>query len=150
MPKTSKAQSSSSVLGTAGAVDQSDLQDPSLRLALTIAHAAEERKGADITLLRVTEVSSLADFFVIVTGFSKVQVRAIAHSVEEMVEQTLQRSPVRREGQAEGTWILQDYGDVIVHILMPQERDFYGLEAFWGHAERVNLESVSETGVGVN
>jgi ribosome-associated protein len=150
MPKTSKAQSSSSVLGTAGTVDPSDLQDPSLRLALTIAHAAEERKGADITLLRVTEVSSLADFFVIVTGFSKVQVRAIAHSIEEMVEQTLQRSPVRREGQAEGTWILQDYGDVIVHILMPQERDYYGLEAFWGHAERITLKDTSETGLRVN
>ena len=149
MPKTSEAKSS--VLGTAGVINQSvALQDPSLHLVLTIAQAAEERKGADITILRVTEVSSLADYFVIVTGFSKVQVRAIGRSIEETVEQELQRLPTHREGQAEGTWVLQDYGDVIVHILMPQEREFYDLEAFWGHAERVNLESVGEIGVGVN
>ncbi|UBF28414.1 ribosome silencing factor [Kovacikia minuta CCNUW1] len=143
MPKISETQSSS-VLGSDGTVSQSiDLQDSSLRLALAIAHAAEERKGADITLLRVTEVSSLADYFVIVTGFSKVQVRAIARAIEESVEQNLLKTPIRQEGQAEGSWILQDYGDVIVHILMPQERDFYGLEAFWGHAERVNVEALA-------
>ncbi|MGA7933445.1 MAG: ribosome silencing factor [Kovacikia sp.] len=143
MPKSSKAQFSSSVLGTAGVLNQlTEVQDPSLNLVLTIVRAAEERKGADITVLRVTEVSSLADYFVIVTGFSKVQVRAIARSIEETVEQELEQIPTRKEGQVEGTWVLQDYGDVIVHILMPQERDFYDLEAFWGHAEHVNLESV--------
>lgn len=143
MPKSSKAQFSSSVLGTAGVLNQlTEVQDPSLNLVLTIVRAAEERKGADIAVLRVMEVSSLADYFVIVTGFSKVQVRAIARSIEETVEQELEQIPTRKEGQVEGTWVLQDYGDVIVHILMPQERDFYDLEAFWGHAEHVNLESV--------
>jgi ribosome-associated protein len=120
-----------------------NLQDPSLRLALTIARAADERKGGDITILHMGDVSPLADYFVIVTGFSKVQVRAIARIVEEKVEEAVQRKPVRIEGQAEGTWILQDYGDVIVHIMLPQERDFYNLEAFWGHAERVSLEAIA-------
>ena len=104
-------------------------------LALTIAAAADERKGADITVLKVTEVSYLADYFVIVTGFSNVQVRAISRSIEDRVAEEWQRYPLRTEGQTEGNWILQDYGDVIVHIFLPDEREFYNLEAFWAHAE---------------
>jgi len=114
--------------------------DSALELALAIAHAADDRKGGDIMLLNVGAVSSLADYFVIVTGFSKAQVRAIAGTVQDKVEEMFQRSPVHTEGQSEGTWTLQDYGDVIVHILMPQEREFYNLEAFWSHAERIVLD----------
>jgi ribosome-associated protein len=115
--------------------------DAGYRVATSIAQAAEDRKGADIVVLQVSEVSYLADYFVIVTGFSKVQVRAIARAIEEKVEQEWQRYPTRTEGQAEGTWVLQDYGDVIVHIFMPQEREFYNLEAFWGHGERIDFSA---------
>ena len=108
-------------------------------LAMLIAQAADDRKGADIVLLQVADVSYLADYFVIVTGFSNVQVRAIANSIKERVETQLQRLPVRVEGQAEGSWVLMDYGDVIVHIFLPKERDFYSLEAFWGHAEQTHF-----------
>ena len=118
-------------------------QDESQNLAVTAAQAADDRKGGDIVLLKVAEVSYLADYFVMVTGFSKVQVRAISQSIQEKVETELQRQPLRMEGQAEGTWVLLDYGDVIVHILMPQEREFYNLEAFWGHAERIDFSSQS-------
>lgn len=111
--------------------------DSSHQLALTIAQAADERKGGEIVILQVAEVSSLADYFVIVTGFSRAQVRAVAQSVEESVKQRWDRHPLRKEGQAESNWILLDYGEVIVHILMPQEREFYDLEAFWAHAEEV-------------
>lgn len=113
--------------------------DSSLQLALAAARASDDRKGGEIALLKVSQVSYLADYFVIVTGFSKAQVRAIARAVEEQVEEHCHRSPVRIEGQSEGSWVLQDYGDVIVHILMPQEREFYNLEAFWGHAERIDF-----------
>lgn len=118
-------------------------QDESQNLAVTAAQAADDRKGGDIVLLRVAEVSYLADYFVMVTGFSKVQVRAISQSIQEKVETELQRQPLRMEGQAEGSWVLLDYGDVIVHILMPNEREFYNLEAFWGHAERIDFSSQS-------
>lgn len=117
-------------------------QDSSLQLALAAIRAAEERKAGDIALLRVTEVSLLADYFVIVTGYSKVQVRAIANSVADKLAEEMRRAPLHTEGMAEATWVLQDYGDVIVHTLMPNERDFYDLEAFWGHAERVNYEAL--------
>jgi ribosome-associated protein len=121
------------------AVKVSSDRDSTLQLAQIIARAGDERKGEDIIVLNVGEVSPLADYFVIITGFSKVQVRAIARSIEEKVEQELNLLPRRTEGQAEGTWLLQDYGDVIVHILMPREREFYNLEAFWGHAKRVEI-----------
>jgi ribosome-associated protein len=75
-----------------------------------------------------------------------VQVRAIAQSIEDKVETELQRRPLRTEGKGEGSWVLQDYGDVIVHIMMPKEREFYNLEAFWVHAERLSLPNIEEGG----
>jgi ribosome-associated protein len=114
-----------------------NLDDSSYLLAQTIAQAADDRKGGDIVLLKVSDVSYLADYFVVVTGFSNVQVRAIANSIEDRVEEEWQRRPLRTEGQMEGSWVLMDYGDVIVHIFLPKEREFYSLESFWGHAEQV-------------
>jgi ribosome-associated protein len=112
-------------------------------LALTIAQGADDKKGTDILLLNVAQVSYLADYFVIITGFSRTQVRAIYNSIEAKVEETYGKSPLRIEGQSEGTWILLDYGDVIVHIMLPEERDFYKIEAFWGHAEQIWFETIS-------
>ena len=116
-------------------------QDLSRGLALTIAEAADDRKGGDIIILSVSEVSYLADYFVIVTGFSRAQVRAISQAIEEKVDKEWQRPPLRVEGQSESSWILQDFGEVIVHILLPQEREFYNLEAFWGHAEQIEFQA---------
>lgn len=107
--------------------------------ALAIAKAADDRKGGDIVLLNVSQVSYLADYFVVVTGYSHAQVRAIARSIEDAIETEFGRLPAQTEGQAEGNWLLLDYGDVIVHVFMPDERDFYSLEAFWGHAERTSF-----------
>lgn len=114
--------------------------ETSHELALTIARAADDRKGGDIVILKVGEVSYLADYFVIVTGFSRAQVRAISLAIAEKVETQWQRKPLRVEGLTESSWILQDYGDAIVHILLPQEREFYNLEAFWGHAEQIEFQ----------
>lgn len=121
--------------------------DSSYELALTIARTADDRKAGDIVVLSVADVSYLADYFVIVTGFSRVQVRAICQAIEDKVEEKLQRHPLRTEGQEQGTWIIQDYGDVIFHIMMPKEREFYNLEAFWGHAERINFTATQTLGV---
>ena len=111
--------------------------DDSKQLALLAAEACDDRKAGDIVLLRVEEISSIADWFVIATGFSDVQVRAIARSVEDKIEEESGgRLPLRKEGQKEGRWILLDYGEVIVHVLTPSERDYYDLESFWGHGEQ--------------
>jgi ribosome-associated protein len=119
-------------------------EEASGKLAATIAEAGSDRKAGEIILLKVAEVSYLADYFVMMTGYSKVQVRAIAQAIEGKVETELQRRPIRTEGKVEGSWVLQDYGDVIVHIMMPKEREFYNLEAFWIHAERISLPESDE------
>ncbi|MBW4685053.1 MAG: ribosome silencing factor [Komarekiella atlantica HA4396-MV6] len=124
----------------------SETEDSSGKLAATIAEAASDRKAGDILLLRMADVSYLADYFVMMTGYSRVQVRAIAEAIEEKVENELQRRPLRTEGKADGSWVLQDYGDVIVHIMMPKEREFYNLEAFWIHAERISLPKSDDGG----
>ncbi len=116
-------------------IDSSD--ESSLSLALAIAQGADERKADNIVLLNVEDVSYLADYFVVMTGFSKVQVRAIAGAIENNVAEKFGRLPLHVEGLSDGSWVLLDYGEVIAHIFTPNEREFYGLEAFWGHAERV-------------
>jgi ribosome-associated protein len=106
-------------------------------LARLAAEACDDRKALDIRLIRVEEVTTLADWFVICSGLSDVQVRAIARSVEDRLEEETGRLPLRREGQAEGRWVLLDYGEVIVHVLQPREREYYDLESFWGHGQQV-------------
>ena len=114
-----------------------------LPMMQAIAQAVADRKGGDLTVLHAGPVSTLADYFVIVTGLSKAQVRAISDSIADRVEKDFQRLPSHLEGQADGTWVLMDYGDVIVHVQMPQEREFYNLEAFWGHAEKIEMAPIT-------
>ncbi|MDH6061336.1 ribosome silencing factor [Chrysosporum bergii ANA360D] len=125
---------------------EAETQEVSDNLAVTIAEAGAERKADDILLLRVADVSYLADYFVIMTGYSRVQVRAIAEAIEAKVESDWQRRPLRTEGKADSSWVLLDYGEVIVHIMMPTEREFYNLEAFWVHAERISLANSNQSG----
>jgi ribosome-associated protein len=109
------------------------------QLAFLAADAADDRKAGDMVLLNIGEVSTLADYLLIVTGFSKVQLRAISDSIADKLEEELDRRPLRTEGHNKGGWILLDYGDLIVHILMPDLREFYSLETFWGHGQIVTL-----------
>ncbi len=113
--------------------------DEARGLIMTVAQAADDRKAVDIVLLRVAEVCYLADYFAIITGFSNVQVRAISQAIADQVEEEWQRLPLRTQGLSDASWVVMDYGDAIVHILKPQEREFYNLEAFWGHAERIEF-----------
>ena len=117
-------------------------------LALLAADACDDRKAVEIILIRVDEVSSIADWFVIATGLSDVQVRAIARSVEDRLELEAGRMPLRKEGQSEGRWVLLDYGEVIVHALTPAERSYYDLEAFWGHGETVPFLNSEQAALG--
>ena len=118
-----------------------DRDDPLFKMAWLAAEAADDRKGGDILLLQVGVVSSIAEYFVIVTGYSRVQVRAITNAVDDKIKEVLGQDPIRSAGTAEGIWSCLDYGDVVVHIQMPDTREFYGLEAFWGHSPRAVFES---------
>ena len=101
------------------------------------AEAADDRKAVDIRLLKVDEVTTLTDWFLICSGLSTVQVKAIATSVADRLEEEAQLLPLRKEGLQAGQWVLLDYGDVIVQVLTPDERSYYDLEAFWGHGETI-------------
>jgi ribosome-associated protein len=85
---------------------------------------------------------------VIAGGQSDVQVKAMARSVEDRLEEEAKRLPLRKEGMNEGRWALLDYGELIVHILQSHERSYYDLEAFWSHGER-RPHLASETSVGL-
>jgi len=112
----------------------------SKNLAWKIATAADDRKAEDIILLDIGALSYLSDYFVIVTGFSPAQIRAISDSIEDKIEIELNRQPIRTSGKVDSSWIIHDYGDVMAHIFLPQERELYNLEAFWGHAKRFTYQ----------
>ncbi|MGF1493185.1 MAG: ribosome silencing factor [Microcoleaceae cyanobacterium] len=112
--------------------------DETWKTVQVAASAADERKADNVVVLKVSEVCYLADYFVITTGFSGAQVRAICQAVLQNIVEELGRTPISVEGQKEGNWVLIDYGDVVIHIMLPDEREFYNLEAFWNHAEPVD------------
>ncbi|MDX2254921.1 MAG: ribosome silencing factor [Pseudanabaenaceae cyanobacterium bins.39] len=118
---------------------ESRLNDPSYQLAIASAIAADDRKAEDIVLLAIGDVATLTEYFVIASGLSKTQVRAIANSIEEALVEKFGRKPLHIAGEQDGSWILLDYGDIIVHAMMQKERDYYGLEAFWGHAPKLEF-----------
>jgi ribosome-associated protein len=139
-PESAGSMIDSDIAAAAGGSAPTINPQDSETLARLAAEACDDRKAVDIRLIRVEEVTYLADWFVICTGLTDVQVRAIGRSVEERLELEAGRLPLRREGQAEGRWLLLDYGDVIVHILAPQERAYYDLESFWGHGQQIRFQ----------
>jgi ribosome-associated protein len=109
---------------------------PPLDLARRIVELAEDKKAADIVLLDLTGLTTLADYFVICSGGSERQLAAIADGIVEGLRGEGLR-PIGREGLAASHWALLDYGSVIVHVFTPPERDFYQLERHWGEAKTV-------------
>ena len=101
---------------------------------LLIARILDDKLGKDISILNIGHVSSLADYFVIVTGDSTPQVKSLMESVKDSIKKSFGRLPIRMENDAKNRWNLLDYGDVVVHILHRDERDTYAIEKFWNHA----------------
>ncbi len=114
----------------------------SKELAQAICLALSAKKAKDIATVYVREKSSLCDFFVIASGTSSTQVRAMGEYVEEQMEKQFSLSPVREEGMRDGRWSVLDYGDVIVHIMQDETRLFYHLERLW--ADGGNLEKYED------
>ena len=146
MTEALKLDSSGDAIATGQTDNQIDEQ--ALELAMAIANAADDRKAEDISILQVGDASYLADYFVIATGFTNVQVRAIARSIESTLETDCGRSPLRIEGAEEGKWVIYDYGEVIAHIFQPREREYYDLEAFWGHVQRIEFIPTPPSSLG--
>ena len=107
-----------------------------LELARRIVELAEDKKAADIVLLDLTGLTTLADYFVICSGGSERQLDAIADGVVSTLRHE-RIKPIGREGVPASHWVLLDYGSVIVHIFTPPERDYYGLEKHWSEAKTI-------------
>ena len=114
----------------------------SLQLALTAARVAAENKGQDIVVLDMSQQTAWFDYFVIATGRSGRQLRAISDEIDHTLEQKLGDHRLRTEGYKDSRWIVLDFGDVLIHVFDDKTRDFYQLEDLWADAPRVDLTDV--------
>jgi ribosome-associated protein len=109
-------------------------------IARMAADAIYDKKGLDVEILEVGDLLAITEAFVIATGTSRTHVRAVADGVEEALADKAGRKPLRREGADQGEWVLLDYGDVVVHLFQPDQRDYYGLERLWRDAPHISWE----------
>ena len=113
----------------------------SITLVEQIVKALDEKKGMDIKVLDIHAQTGIADYFVICNGTSARHTKALSDFTEENVEKELNEKILRREGYQGGSWILLDYGVVIVQIFKPEERAYYNLEKLWGDSPEVDLSA---------
>lgn len=104
-----------------------------------IAQALYDKKAKDIVALDIADITSLGNYFIICTCTSSAQLRACTDEVEEKLEE-MGIKPTHKEGYGGGTWILMDYGDIIVHIMHEETRAFYSLENLWADAKTIELD----------
>jgi ribosome-associated protein len=109
---------------------------PPIELARRIVELAEDKKAADIVLLDLVGLTTMADYFVICSGGSERQLEAIAVGIIGSLRDE-RIKPIGREGRAASHWVLIDFGSVIVHVFTPPERDYYGLEKHWSEARTI-------------
>ena len=93
---------------------------------------AEDRQAYDIVLLDIRPVSSVADYFVICSGNSERQIGALTREITETLKREERLTALHREGDPGSGWVLLDYGDVVLHVFAPAEREYYRLEELWG------------------
>ncbi|CAM0952080.1 unnamed protein product [Alopecurus aequalis] len=124
--------------GGAGTLaDEADEDAECLSLAVSLAKVASEVKAADIRVLFVKPIVYWTEFFIIVTAFSNAQIEAISSKMRDIGEQQFSR--VASGDTKPNSWTLLDFGDVVVHIFLPPQREFYNLEEFYGNATPIEL-----------
>ncbi len=118
-------------------------QNPASTLAAAAVDACLSKKGRDVAVMDLRTVSGVADFFVICTGDSDVQIKAIADAIKEVIKDDLGERPWHTEGYDHLQWVLLDYVDMVAHVFNEERRAFYDLERLWGDAL---METVAENG----
>ncbi len=108
-----------------------------------IVKLLDDKKAKDLTVLKVSELTLLADYFIICSATSTTHVKALADNLEEKMD-SLEVSLFQKEGRQAFDWILMDYSDVIVHIFNQEAREFYSLEKLWADAEQLSLDEILE------
>lgn len=109
-------------------------------IAIRLAEILDDKKGRDILVLETDSVTSLADYFVICTGSSAPQLKAMADACEKTLKDE-DVMPHHIEGHRGGTWILQDYGDVVLHLFSEEAREFYSLDRLWADATQIDISA---------
>lgn len=109
----------------------------------TIVNALDDKRARNIDVLDISKLTSLGDYFVICTCGSDSQVRACVDNVEEKMEE-IGINCLHKEGYTNGSWVLMDYNDIIVHIMQEETRQFYALEKLWDDAPRIETEIKEE------
>ena len=105
--------------------------DESIALARLAARAADDKLARDPVVLEVADVLGLVECFLLVTGGSERQLKAIADSIEDTIRDEHDRRPKRREGTPASGWYLLDYGDLVCHLFTEEQREFYALDQLW-------------------
>ena len=123
----------------------SDLTLTPIEQARRIAALAQEKLAEDVVILDMRPVLSYTDFFVICTGRNARQTKAIWDEVHERLKHEGRVLPLRVEGASEGSWIVGDYLDTVLHVFTPEARDYYRLEDLWGDVPSVSVEAASAT-----
>lgn len=111
--------------------------------ALVAAHAASAKKGEDIAILDVSEIISIIDCFVLVSASNTRLARTIVDEVETAIRDHDGSRPIGVEGLDDSTWVLLDYGDIVVHVFLEATRAYYDLDRLWADAPRQDLEEPS-------
>lgn len=109
----------------------------SLQLALAAAQSAEDNKGQNVTVLDLRDQTVIFDYFVIATGSSQRQLRAISDAIDDVLQKELGHPRLGTEGYQDSKWILLDYGSILVHLFDAKSRDYYALEDLWAGAKKV-------------
>ena len=110
-------------------------------VAYEVTKALDAKKGLDIKLLKIDEVSTLADYFLICTGTSNTHVKTLCDYAEYTLEQ-LGEPMLGREGHRGNSWELLDFGSIVVHVFTEEARKFYDLERLWADAEEINISDI--------
>ena len=117
-----------------------DMMTPK-EIAELVVKTLDGKKAHEIKMLRTTDVTVLADYFVICTASSSTQIKTLADEVERAVEEAGEEV-LHREGYRSGGWVLIDLGCVVVHLFMDETRKFYNLEHLWSDAEEVDVSAL--------
>ncbi|WP_347174054.1 ribosome silencing factor [Polaribacter uvawellassae] len=111
-------------------------------LIAEIIKGIDDVKGEDVQLLDLREIeNTVCDYFIICSGSSNTQVKAISSSIQKIVSKSIKDKPWHIEGEINSEWILMDYVNVVVHVFQKQIREFYDIESLWGDAKITTISS---------
>jgi len=111
--------------------------EDAIALAIAAAEGADDVKASDLTLLDVADLLAIVDLFLLITASSDRQLKAVADRIEERLRER-DRKPLRREGSPAAGWVLLDYGDLVCHLFLDEQRQLYALERLWADVPRLD------------